>query len=309
MAKRPAILRIGKRVWRHPSVLELVAAYRRQADPVLVIRERAKEVLTHARSMGWCGPPFDPRILASCLGIKVRAELLGPERDAYIYPLNTSELEIVYDPTRPSGRQNFSISHEVSHTLFPDGYEMVRNRFRGRERFDPDRELEYLCDVAAAEFLLPEAEFTSDVERYGFGLDTVVILRERYQASREAVIRRMVQLDRGRSAAVFLEERLKPSEVAGRRQLPLIGEPVEPTPKLRIAYAVPSPAFTAFLPEHKSIPDDSCVYRAVEGTGIEKAREAWSIPGLSDCQVEAMAMPAGEGPDASVRAVALLRMR
>jgi hypothetical protein len=295
-------------VWRHRSVLALVTAHGHETDPVLVIRERAKEVLAHTRSMGWSGPPFDPRVLASCLGIKVRMELLGPERDAYIYPLNATELEIVYDPTRPASRQNFSICHEVSHTLFPDGYEMVRNRSRARERFDPDRELEYLCDVAAAELLLPETEFMDDVERYGFGLDSVAILRERYQASRQAVILRMVQLDRGQSAAVFLEERLKPSEIAGRKQLPLIGDPIEPAPKLRIAYAVPSPAFAVFLPEHKSIPDDSCAYRAVEGSDVEKAREAWSIPGLPECEVEAMVMPAGDAPDASVRAVAVLRL-
>jgi len=302
------VLRIGKRVWRHPSVLALVTAYGREGDPVVVIRERAKEVLTHARSIGWSGPPFDPRILASCLGIKVRTDFVGPERDAYIYPLNATELEIVYDPTRPAGRQNFSICHEVSHTLFPDGYEMVRHRSRARERFDPDRELEYLCDVAAAELLFPEAEFVDDVERCGFGLESVATLRERYQASREAVIRRMVQLDRGRSAAVFLEERLKPSETAALRQLTLIGEPIQPTPKLRIAYAIPSPAFTVFLPEHKSIPDDSCAYRAVEGAGVEKAHEAWNIPSLPKCLVEAMVMPAGDAPNASVRAVALLRL-
>jgi hypothetical protein len=295
-------------VWRHPSVLALISAHGSEADPLLVIRKRANEVVAHARSMGWSGPPFDPRILASCLGIKIRAEHLGPERDAYIYPLNAAELEIVYDPTRPAGRQNFSICHEVSHTLFPDGYEMVRNRSRARERFDPDRELEYLCDVAAAELLLPEAEFMDDVARYGFGLDSVAALRERYEASREAVIRRMVQLDRGRCAAVFLEERLKPSEIAGRKQLQLIGDPIEPAPKLRIAYAVPSPAFTVFLPEHKSIPDDSCAYRAVTSVGIEKTREAWNIPGLPVCEVEAMVMPAGEDPDGSVRAVALLRL-
>jgi len=309
VAKPPVMLRIGRRVWRHPSVIALLTAYGRRADPIAVIRERARDLLTHARSLGWSGPPFDPRVLASCVGIKVRTDVLGPDRDAYIYPVNTSELEIVYDPTRPTGRQNFSISHEISHTLFPDGYEMVRNRFRSREKFDPDRELEFLCDVAAAEILLPEEEFTSDVKRYGFGLGAVAALRERYQASREAVIRRMVQLDRGRSAAVFLEERLKPSEVATRRQLPLIGEVVEPTPKLRIAYAVPSPAFTVFLPEHKSIPDDSCVYPAIEDGGIEKAREAWAIPGLPECEVEAMLMPTGEDTDASVRAVALLRVR
>lgn len=308
MAKQPAMLRIGKRVWRHPSVLALVEAYGHKEDPIRVIRQRAKDVVAHARSLGWCGPPFDPRILASCLGIKVRTEILDPERDAYIYPLNAAELEIVYDPTRPLARQNFSISHEVSHTFFPDGYEMVQNRSSARDAFDPARELEYLCDVAAAELLLPEEEFIADVEQYEFGLESVAILRERFQASREAVIRRMVQLDRGQSAAVFLEERLKPSEIAGRNQLILIGDPHDPVPKLRIAYAVPSPAFNIFLPQHKSIPDDSCAYRALEVDDVHVACEAWDVPGLRECDVEAMLMPAGDAPDASVRAVALLRL-
>lgn len=256
--------------------------------------------------LGWSGPPFDPRVLASLRGIRLLPERLAPGHDAFIVPRESQQLEIVFDMTRPSTRQNFSICHEICHTLFPDCYEMIRHRFERRDRFDPDREVEYLCDVGAAEILLPEVEFTSDVERYGFGLDVVVALREQYQASREATIRRMVQLDRDRSAAVFLEERLKPSQVAARNQLSLIGKVVEPVPKLRIAYAVPSSAFTVFLPEHKSIPDDSCVYRAAISGVIERARERWDIPGLPVCTVEAMAMPPADELHSRLKAVAIL---
>ena len=245
--------------------------------------------------------------MASLLGIKIQADYLSPEHDAFIYPAKGQQLEIVFNATRPTTRQNFSTCHEITHTLFPDHFEMIRNRYRHRAKFDPERELESLCDVGAVELLLPEDSFRRNVNRYGFGLDAVVPLREQYQASREPVVRRMVRLDPGRSAAVFLEYRLKPSEVAAMKQgsLPNIAGPVTPK-KLRIAYAVTSMEFGIFLPRHKSIPQDSCAYRALATGDIEKSLEAWDIRNLPVCRVEAMPLPAGDDPDASLKAVALL---
>jgi hypothetical protein len=79
-----------------------------------------------------------------------------------------------------------------------------------------------------------------------------------------------------------------------------------PQPKLRIAYAVPSERFTVFLPPHKSIPDDSCVYRALETGEVETAEESGGVSGLPPCRVEAMSMPPGDDAEGSLRAVALL---
>jgi len=223
-------------------------------------------------------------------------------------PRKGQQLEIVFDTDRPTTRQNFSICHEVCHTLFPDGYEMVRHRCEWQDRFDPDREVEQLCDMGAAEILLPKEDFLTDLAQFGLGLAAVASLRERYQASREAVIRRMIQLDAGRSAAVFLEYRLKPSEQAAACQLPLLGPVRQPCPKLRIGYAVASDSFGVFLPRHKSIHETSCVYRAALNDKVTVGIESWDIPGLPLCRVEAMAMPPSEEADATPRVVALLRL-
>jgi hypothetical protein len=182
------------------------------------------------------------------------------------------------------------------------------HRYERRDRFDPDREVEQLCDMGAAEILLPEEEFRADLDRVGFGLAAVAPLRERYEASREAVIRRMVQLDQGPSVAVFLEYRLKPSEQAAVGQLSLIGPLAEPRRKLRIAYTVASDSFSAFLPRHKSIPETSCVYRAAIGNNVTTGIETWDIAELPSCRVEAMPMPPGDAVDASLRVVALLNL-
>jgi len=182
----------------------------------------------------------------------------------------------------------------------------VRYRERDRDRFDPEHELEYLCDVGAAEILLPAEEFESDLAVSGSTLRAVPALRERYQASREATVRRMVQMGSERTAAVFLEYRLKPSEKAAMRQLSFVGMHEAPQPKLRIAYVVPSERFTVFLPPHKSIPDESCVDLALETGEVETAEESWDVSELPPCLVEAMSMPPGDDAEASLRAVALL---
>lgn len=48
----------------------------------------------------------------------------------------------------------FSIAHEIAHSLFPDWREVTRNRGATPTQAD-DWQLEMLCNVAAAEFVLP----------------------------------------------------------------------------------------------------------------------------------------------------------
>jgi hypothetical protein len=117
----------------------------------------------------------------------------------------------------------------------------------------------------------------------------------------------MVQLHEGASIAVFLEYRLKPTERAALRQIALISSLPKLSPKLRIAYAVASARFPVFLPRDKSVPDDSCVYRAALEQETQYGLENWNIRGLPPCRVEAMPLPTGDSPGSPVRIVALLQ--
>jgi hypothetical protein len=106
-------------------VLALVEDHGHRDDPVAIIRERARELVAQAKSLGWNGPSFDPRIMASLRDIELRSHRLPEKQDAFIIPKGDNRLGIVFDPTRPSSRENFSISHEISHTPLsrrvPDG--------------------------------------------------------------------------------------------------------------------------------------------------------------------------------------------
>lgn len=74
-------------------------------------------------------------------------------------------LTIVYSSDLTPGRRRFTIAHELGHALFEG---------TGRNCPRYGRELERICDLLAAEFLMPRAVF---VERAGERLDPGQVLR------------------------------------------------------------------------------------------------------------------------------------
>lgn len=262
------------------------------SDPSEIMRLRAAEVIQLARSRGWSGPPFNPEILASILGIQCRPSTQLFSAEAQLSPQPNRQLLLEFNPDRPDGRKNYSICHEIAHTFFDDCFERVHHRSSGNPpQFGPEDELEQLCQIAAAELLMPTKEFSDDLLTRPFSLATMLELRTRYAASREAVLRRMIHLGDEPGAAVFFNRRHSPKEqrepAARRAKMP---------EKMRIVYSVRSSEFPDFLPDHKSVPDTSCVARALLEDGVVSAVETW-IDGCGAWQVEAVSLntPADAG--------------
>lgn len=46
--------------------------------------KRAEEFTRYALGLSWSGPPYNPRVLASLLGMRVREERLGPATDGVL---------------------------------------------------------------------------------------------------------------------------------------------------------------------------------------------------------------------------------
>jgi Zn-dependent peptidase ImmA (M78 family) len=79
-------------------------------------------------------------------------------------------------------RQRFTIAHEGGHTFQPDfkrGGLFLRCKGQGTRT-------EQLCDIAAAELLLPRRWFNRDVSDAGHGLDAVEAVAAGHVASVEA---------------------------------------------------------------------------------------------------------------------------
>jgi hypothetical protein len=268
--------------WTHKSVRALVRAAG-GGDPEEIIRAKTRQLVRAAKRQGWSGPPFDPLELASLRGILSRESPGLFSAEAQLTPMEGRQLLLEFNPDRSFGRRNFSISHEIVHTLFEDCYDMVHQRSANPRTFDPQHEVEHLCQVGAAEILMPQENFAADIASLPFSLRSVPELARRYGASREAAARRMLGISGRTAALVFLSRRLKPREIRSNQG--------DAKPKMRILYVVPSVDFSVFLPAHKSVPDDSCVYAVNEADEVASAIESWNISGFGSWHIEAMALP------------------
>lgn len=132
--------------WTHKSVTRLAGT----EDPVATIERLARAKVLEAMDAGWSGPPFNPLQIADLMNIPVEAD--SDVADARTVAAE-SGLKIQFNPTQARERLRFSIAHEIAHTLFPDVAE--ESRHRGATGKGDDWQLEMLCNLAAAEFIMP----------------------------------------------------------------------------------------------------------------------------------------------------------
>jgi O-acetyl-ADP-ribose deacetylase (regulator of RNase III) len=195
--------------WTNPSVLSFAAG----DDPIAAATAAARRLLDAAVAEGMNAPPVDSLALARMLGLTVRphndvtdASILedpgtadtsgqpAPAPLASLLPI-AAELTIAYNPSRPRGRLRFSIAHEIAHALFPDVHKTIRHRTGTgaiAETADGDEwELELLCNIIAAELLLPR-EAVAGLLDIDTDIDFIMEARRRWDVSTEALLRRLV---------------------------------------------------------------------------------------------------------------------
>ena len=176
----------GPLLWTNRSVLALASG----ADPIQVVTDRARTLAMEAIQRGWSGPPYDPFTLAEFLKVSVVARHDIPE--ARTVPSRAGYL-IEFNPNRPRARVKYSICHELAHTLFPDCGERIRNRVTHAEMKGDEWQLEMLCNLGAAELLMPIGSVPS-LSAGKVNLDAILEARKQHEVSVEAVLLRAIRL-------------------------------------------------------------------------------------------------------------------
>jgi O-acetyl-ADP-ribose deacetylase (regulator of RNase III) len=173
--------------WTHPSVLALDPT-----DPVSAILARARHLVLSSIERGWTGPPYNPLKLAELNEIR----LLPTESvlDARTrWNDHDRHFIIEFNPQRPPARINYSIAHEIGHTLFKDCAAAIRNRATHEQMEEDEWQLETLCNMAASEILMPIGTLRGELA-HPLSLGLVLELRKKYLASCEAVVNRFIRL-------------------------------------------------------------------------------------------------------------------
>jgi hypothetical protein len=170
--------------WQHSSVRALGVE-----DPVAWVTEAARALVYEAIE-GGAEPPFDPMALAELRHIPVLPS--QDVLDAALVPRHGGGVAILFNPNRPASRVRYSIAHELGHALFPDHAKAARHRLAAGHAGE-DRELEVLCNLAAAEILMPVGSFP-ELRDADLTIDAALDLRAKYDVSTEAVLLRIGRL-------------------------------------------------------------------------------------------------------------------
>jgi hypothetical protein len=166
--------------WKHKSVIRLIEESG-NSDPFSEIKLRARDLVLRGFELGWEGPPYSPIELAKLLHIDVTPN--DSLLDAVTIPMR-NHFQIQYNPYQKPTRINFSIAHEIAHTLFSDCAEEIRHR---EENPQENKQLEQLCNVGAAEIQLPYAAFSNDANNTDLSIESLIQLSTKYKASLESV--------------------------------------------------------------------------------------------------------------------------
>ena len=239
-----------QRQWTNPSVIALAQG----SDPVATIQATARQTVVDAVERGWDGPPYDPFYLAEMLKISILPS--DDVVDARTVPV-PGGLRIEFNPNRPHGRMRYSVAHEIAHTLFPDCAENVRNREPASTSRDDDWQLELLCNIGAAELLMPTGY--TDLESEGVDIDNLLSLRRKFDVSTEAILIRMAKLT-GRGCAIFTAARI------GQNDGP---------PTFRIDYSIPSRTWDINIPANFRVESSSVLSECTAIGFTAKGTESW----------------------------------
>ena len=170
--------------WTNPSVIKFAGAN----DPINAILSCAQRVVFEAMEEGWTGPPFDPFKLAQLRHICVVPKDNVEEARLSV---QSGRPTVEYNPLKPQSRIRYSVAHEVAHSLFPDFRETTRNR--AAHHADAESwQLEMLCNLAAAEFLMPTGTLIGPLP-HELDIHAVIEWRKRYQVSTEAMLLRLLR--------------------------------------------------------------------------------------------------------------------
>lgn len=233
------------------------------------ITRRARKVITDAAETGLTGPPFDPFSLADYLNVAVvpREDI----RDARTVAV-AGRAVIEFNPNRPRGRVRYSICHELAHTLFPDCLDRVRNRFAHQQMSKDDWQLEMLCNIGAAELLMPIGTFPQ-LKEESLSVDHLMELRAKFETSSEALFLRVVNLTDA-PCCVFSASRREDA----------------PGCSYQVDYSVPSKTWTGGFPSGLVLPRHSVVKDCTAIGFTAKGEEQW-MAGLGSLRVECVGIP------------------
>ena len=205
-------------------------------------------------------PTFDE--ICSGLGLNMVEDLLPSGKEGmYI------EKTIFIDSRKQNKeRKRFTQFHEVTHFLLEKDEDLISelHEYTYGQTDGYKQQLEYLCNVGAAEFLMPSKEFTILYEKKGLNVQLILFAADYFKSSTIAATIQLAQVAPNKCIAVICENGLIPNDTSpSQASFFTIENRYHNKPKLRVSYSASSPAASdRWLAKCTVIPDDHIISQA-----------------------------------------------
>ena len=153
--------------------------------------------------------PVDLNKYADSLGIDIQVVPLREEVSGRLFK-DAGKWKIFVNSIHITPRQRFTVAHEISHLLLEEFTESAEREILARNlnQYSGKTKEEILCDISAAELLMPEKLFEPDVRKSDIGFDWIRKLADRYQSSLTSTGLRYAQYSPFPCALVIIEDKV-----------------------------------------------------------------------------------------------------
>ena len=190
-------------------------------------------------------------------------------------------------------RKRFTQFHEVTHYLIEKDGDLISELHDATWSQDDgyERLLEQLCNIGAAEFLMPRKVFAGLYKERKFNVELIPYAARYFKSSVIATTIQLAQVAPHSCITAVCEYGLIPNEVAPSRDYPFDGKNLPDKRKLHVVYSTPSPATKYWLAKYTKIPGDHLINQAflqtqpIEADSYVPFRSGKKMP----CTCEALA--------------------
>ena len=230
-------------------------------------------------------PAFDE--ICSGLGLDVKEGFLPDGTDG----IQKGTTIIINSQIHNEERKRFTQFHELTHYLIEKDGDLISelHEYTLSQEDGYTRPVESLCNIGAAEFLMPSKEFIRLYEEKGFNVELIVYAARYFKSSTIATTIQVAQVAQSSCIAAVCE--LIPNEPESSQTRFSSAKDSSTKQKLHIAYSASSPSTKYLLAKGTTIPEDHLINQAflqtqpVGGGSYVPFRSGKKMP----CSCEALA--------------------
>lgn len=234
-------------------------------------------------------PTFDE--ICFGLGLNVVEDVL-PDRKEGMY-VEKEKTIFIDSRMQNEERKRFTQFHEVVHYLIREDEDLISELQDYPYSTDSmedeyERVVEILCNIGAAEFLMPRDEFKKLYTAEGFNVELILRASHRFKSSTIATTIQLAQIAPNKCITAILEYGLTPKNIIQSQDSLFNTEYSHQKPKWHVIYSASSPAADRWLAKYTVFPDDHLINQAFLQSKMLEAESYIPFPNWRDscfCEV------------------------